>query len=91
MPIFEFKCECCQEIFDKLTNNRDLKVAACPLCQALSKKIMSSPAFKVNGLNAKNGYSSSSVDEFIKGGMHGADKAAKKAGGPPAAHTLKNM
>jgi putative FmdB family regulatory protein len=40
MPIFEYKCEDCNYIFNKLLISRDTHVN-CPLCQGDVKKLMS--------------------------------------------------
>jgi len=73
MPIFEFECQKCgyiQElIITKIISNEGVNtgyandssqasLSICNKCGHLSKRIMSTPHFRVTGANAKNGYSS---------------------------------
>ena len=58
MAIYEFQCQTCGYIFEEV--NVDLKSAKtkeCPKCKNISKKILSSGSFIINGFNSNNGYS----------------------------------
>ena len=57
MALFEYFCEECNITFEKIikNNTRD-EERPCPKCGDNAKKIISSPNFKVNGHNYKNGY-----------------------------------
>lgn len=57
MPLYEFDCEYCGEKFEKFVW-RWMTGAECPRCKRAASKIPSASTFKVNGFNAKNGYSS---------------------------------
>jgi putative FmdB family regulatory protein len=57
MPNFDFYCPHCEQHFELFHVPADLGWAHCPLCQTISKKAPSAPAFKVTGYAARNGYS----------------------------------
>ncbi len=48
MPIYEFQCPVCGMIFE-LHVHRDQKVAGCPHCWHVAKKIMSVANFVIKG------------------------------------------
>ena len=50
MPIYEYKCEVCEEIteeFDKITSTT--KIIECPLCEQPATRIMSLGSFHLKG------------------------------------------
>ena len=50
MPIFEFKCQKCEEFFELLVMNNDNEEIKCPACGAQSfERIMSSTNFNMKG------------------------------------------
>jgi len=60
MSIIDYKCSKCGKIIEKFflkTNDIVPDNVICSYCKGLSKKIMSSSNFKVNGYSYKNGYS----------------------------------
>jgi putative FmdB family regulatory protein len=58
MPAFEFKCEQCECVFERMikVSQRNLN-QACPQCGGVSKREVSKANFTVMGFNAENGYS----------------------------------
>jgi len=71
MPIYEYKCEVCEEIteeFDKITSTT--KIIECPLCEQPATRIMSLGSFHLKGGGwYKDGYGdkkSMSSDEQIE-------------------------
>ena len=50
MPIYEFKCKNCGNVFEKLFLNGGVDNIKCPECGSSDcEKLMSSPAFMVDG------------------------------------------
>jgi putative FmdB family regulatory protein len=47
MPIYEYKCEKCGNVFEKLSKTNE-KTATCPKCLKKAKKIFSSFSAKVS-------------------------------------------
>lgn len=70
MPIYEYECKHCGEIFEHLTYNTKLEVCGCPVCNTESKRIISSFSFDVRGFNAANNYSKdhAKTSDIIKNG-----------------------
>jgi putative FmdB family regulatory protein len=56
MPIFEFKCYHCGDVFERLLNPSEIDEVQTCECGYSAKKLVSSPSFKVNGHNESNGY-----------------------------------
>lgn len=48
MPIYEFECKNCDEIFEAIHYSTDVNQDSCPECGALSKKVISAVNFKVH-------------------------------------------
>jgi putative FmdB family regulatory protein len=61
MPVYEFECQECGEVFDKFLKSYDeMKKTkfTCPKCQSKdTKNIISESSFFVMGYNSKNKYS----------------------------------
>ena len=57
MPLYEFRCEKCNYLFEELLDTRNILAMECPKCKELAEKIISSSSFVVNGYNAQNNYS----------------------------------
>ena len=54
MPIYEYKCEACEHVFEKLVLKSDESVV-CPICDSMqTTKLMSSAAF-VGGSSGSSG------------------------------------
>ena len=60
MPIYEFECKSCKEIFEKIISIReDSSNIRCPKCSKLAKKLISRNRFILSGgCWASDGYSS---------------------------------
>ena len=59
MPIYEYRCEKCGKVYEKLiltSSHKEVDVI-CDGCGVNCKKIISKSSFKVNGFNAENRYS----------------------------------
>jgi putative FmdB family regulatory protein len=56
MPIYQYECKSCGNIFEKLKNKITDK-EICPACGGNSKKIISPASFIINGYSSKNNYS----------------------------------
>lgn len=57
MPIYEYQCLKCNNVFEKIVLTNDPKVI-CPKCESNAiEKLLSSYQFKINGFRADNGYS----------------------------------
>ena len=72
MPLYEFECQKCENVFEKLVMNYNNKtVAQCPECLSkITKKIISNSTFKIKGYSESNGYckKNMSADDVIKAG-----------------------
>ena len=50
MPIYEYQCEACGHVFEKLQKISDAALTKCPDCDAEAlKKLVSAPAFRLKG------------------------------------------
>jgi putative FmdB family regulatory protein len=49
MPLYEYQCESCAHRFERIQKFSDPPVAACPLCGAGVRKLLSSPAIQFKG------------------------------------------
>jgi len=68
MPIYNYQCQYCGEVFEELTDDLNKRIAFCPLCEeegiaAKGTKVMSIPNFKIHGFSEANGYSSKRSEE----------------------------
>jgi putative FmdB family regulatory protein len=60
MPIYEFKCEPCEESFEKLMRHSD-PVPACPQCDGTAERQISAASFILKGGGwEKDGYGAGS-------------------------------
>jgi len=62
MPLYEYKCDNCESIFEKIQSisNRNIPLSQpCPECKEIGYiiSLMSSANFKINGYSEANGYS----------------------------------
>lgn len=48
IPIYEFECPHCNEVFERIHHKTDVGQDSCPKCGALSKKVISAANFKVD-------------------------------------------
>jgi putative FmdB family regulatory protein len=49
MPLYEYKCEACDNRFEKIVKFSDPPVETCPKCGGRVEKLLSSPAFQFKG------------------------------------------
>ncbi len=50
MPIYEYQCEACGHVFEKLQKISDAPFTKCPDCNVEAlKKLVSAPAFRLKG------------------------------------------
>jgi putative FmdB family regulatory protein len=75
MPIYEYECEHCNEIFEIFYKiDEDCKVA-CPKCLGPAKKLISAPNFVLKGSGFYvNDYPSESRSEGKKAEKEGSEK-----------------
>ena len=58
MPSFDFKCEQCERIFERIVRASQCNLnQPCPDCGGVSKREVSAAAFTISGYSAANGYS----------------------------------
>lgn len=56
MPIYDFQCDKCNQIFEIFTSSMTTSTI-CPNCKDIMiNRLISAPSFKINGHNAENGY-----------------------------------
>ncbi len=67
MPIYEYQCDSCGHRLERIQKFSDPPVAACPLCGAAVRKLMSSPAIQFKG-------SGFYITDYAKAGQPGKDK-----------------
>ncbi len=57
MPIYEFKCDSCGEVFEQFCRDYTTEEVMCPECEYPAYKIPSLSSFKLEGNHwAKDGY-----------------------------------
>lgn len=49
MPIYEYRCEECAQVFEEWQNDFEERDAPCPVCGAHSKRLISHSAFILKG------------------------------------------
>ena len=91
MPIYEYRCNECQQVFEEWQKGFEEKEVSCPICGGRATRIISQSAFILKGsgwyvtdyCNRK-----SSSKENTKASSNGKkEKAAKKEGQTTAAST----
>ena len=74
MPVYEYECKSCQQVFEVQQKIADDPLTSCPECQGSVTKLMSMSSFQLRGGGwYADGYSSAS------------EKSSKKEPGKPAA------
>jgi putative FmdB family regulatory protein len=77
MPIYEYQCDRCNEIFEIFHKIEDECKVACPKCLGQAKKIISAPNFILKGSGFYvNDYPSKSRQEGKKDEKERADKGS---------------
>lgn len=49
MPLYEYQCDSCGAVFERIQKFSDPAVEVCPTCGGAVKKLVSSPAFQFKG------------------------------------------
>lgn len=49
MPIYEYHCKDCEQIFEEWQKSHDAETAECPVCGGTSQRIISSTTFVLKG------------------------------------------
>jgi len=49
MPLYEYQCESCQKVTERIQKYSDPLMEICPACGGTVKKLLSSPAFQFKG------------------------------------------
>lgn len=77
MPVYEYECQACQQIFEVQQKIADDPIKTCPECQGEVKKLMSMTSFQLKGGGwYADGYSSASANG--KNGNGAGEKPAEK-------------
>src|SRR5687767_3070378 len=83
MPLYEYQCESCQKVTERIQKFSDQLMETCPSCGGPVKKLLSSPAFHLKGSGWYiTDYARKSSNEGGKsstGSAESSDKAAEKA------------
>jgi putative FmdB family regulatory protein len=49
MPLYEYKCDTCEKIFEEMQKFSDPALTACPTCNSPVQKLMSMTSFALKG------------------------------------------
>ena len=86
MPLYEYQCDHCGEIFEIIQKFSDPPLFECELCGGKLERLLSPPAIRFKGdgwyvtdYGGKNGKDSSSVESPVE---HSSKKSEKKAEKP---------
>jgi putative FmdB family regulatory protein len=61
MPLFDFKCEACSEVFEEFTKEK--RTMPCPKCGCNANRMISAPTIKLEGWS---GSFPSAADAWVK-------------------------
>ncbi len=91
MPIYEYQCSRCNNVFDLFHKMDEDCKAVCPKCMAPAKKLISATSFVFKGSGFYvNDYPSKSREEGKRGEKEGSDKVAPvKSEGKKAEKTVE--
>ena len=80
MPLYEFQCESCQKVTERIQKYSDPPMETCPACGGPVKKLFSSPAiqFKGSGFYINDYARKSSNGGKRASGGDSAEKSEKK-------------
>ncbi|GAB6177009.1 zinc ribbon domain-containing protein [Desulfobaculum senezii] len=79
MPIYEYRCNDCKQVFEEWQRNFDDKEVPCPVCGGASQRLISNTSFVLKG-------SGWYVTDYCQGGSHGSAKS-DVAGGKDSSST----
>ncbi|MDK2921598.1 MAG: hypothetical protein PWR24_1155 [Desulfonauticus sp.] len=49
MPIYEYQCQQCGQVFEEWQSNYEEKELSCPVCNGVSKRLISNTSFILKG------------------------------------------
>jgi putative FmdB family regulatory protein len=82
MPLYEFQCESCQKVTERIQKYSDPPMETCPACGGPVKKLFSSPAIQFKGSGFYiNDYARKSSNGGRASGADSAEKSEKKESG----------
>ena len=73
MPIYEYRCSDCEQIFEEWQKGFEDKDVACPVCGHKAKRIISNTAFVLKGTGWY-------VTDYCRGGAHGSASSGTNGG-----------
>jgi putative FmdB family regulatory protein len=73
MPLYEYKCQSCDHVFDVIQKFSDPPLTTCPECGGTVEKCVSSPALQFKG-------SGFYITDYAKKGGKPAETGAKASG-----------
>ena len=94
MPIYEYQCDACGHVFERLQKISETPLTECPDCGADAlKKLLSAPAFRLKGsgwyeTDFKTG-DKKNLDKSGKTGKQEKTAAKSEGGGKPAKTSTK--
>lgn len=74
MPIYEYRCEECEQVFEEWQTNFEEREVPCPVCGGSSKRLISNTSFVLKG-------SGWYVTDFRDGGSATANSTGASAAG----------
>ncbi|KAF0144352.1 MAG: type I antifreeze protein [Nitrospirae bacterium] len=79
MPIYEYECQSCKEVHEKVQKFADEPLTICPKCGGKLKKLISNTSFVLKGTGwYKTDYASSASRTAIESGKKEDKKAETK-------------
>ena len=75
MPVYEYECQACDQIFEVQQKISDDPLKSCPECQGEVKKLMSMTSFQLKG----NGWYADGYSSAPPNGGNGKDSSAEKS------------
>jgi putative FmdB family regulatory protein len=103
MPLYEYRCDACQHVFEVIQKFSDAPIAVCPVCgHGHVEKLPSSPAIQFKGTGwyitdyarkgqtGQNGAAGSSASSGKNEGSSGGESAGANASGEAGAGTTES-
>jgi putative FmdB family regulatory protein len=98
MPLYEYQCESCDKVFERIQKFSDPPVETCPSCGGKVRKLLSSPAIQFKGTGwyitdyaRKSGDSGkSSAGKDAKDGKENKDSKDSKDTATPASGSTES-
>jgi putative FmdB family regulatory protein len=82
MPLYEYRCNKCETVFERIQKFSDPPEADCPECSGTSERLLSAPAIQFKG-------SGWYVTDYAGKGSGGSDGSGKSDGDTKAKDTAK--